>query len=632
MVLRTPMRPRSETPRPERRADAWWALGDRPVRRADTLVPLIDGRSALLAMCVAFLTAKRSIWLADWGLDARIRMVRGRDQRAGADGSDEQEALLQRLREAGLDGEALALWQSGNLRVEDVLAFAAWRGVDVRMLLWGPFDPLGIVHLVRNPALQKRRLERFGVTCRLDKSSRSPLHIAQSLHQKFAVVDGMLAFAGGVDLTIQPDGDYDRWDTQAHPFGGELRGTGLAQVEHGWHDVHLMLSGEPAADIEHNFLQRWDGARMSFWHHVFPPVIELARMWLSGEHASGKRAFRAVEQGAPVPGAGPAIQGPAARVQVVRTIPGLTYRFAPMGVHSLVQSYILAVRQARDFIYFESQYLWLEQFSGIDIWRLGWQSPAMTGLFDELVAAARRGVTMAFVLPDHPNAGRGFTDGTIAWLRQQAPHAHHEGRLRFFTLASSAAGADGKQRYRPIYVHAKVTVVDDKWATAGSANLNSRGMSHDAELNVAVLDDEFARTLRLALWSEHAGARAGAVAGWPEPGALPLPEPLVAPPLRGLYTLLRPTDPCAPVGVRAPAAELETLTDPIQGIARLAVLADENLRRLRNGEPLVGNLLPYLLDGEGERYGLPVNHEQGCLDPRQSSIDGILVSHPGKYT
>jgi phosphatidylserine/phosphatidylglycerophosphate/cardiolipin synthase-like enzyme len=79
----------------------------------------------------------------------------------------------------------------------------------------------------------------------------------------------------------------------------------------------------------------------------------------------------------------------------------------------------------------------------------------------------------------------------------------------------------------PVYVHAKVAVVDDTWACAGSANLNRRSWSHDSELSVAVLDDErddrepadpgglgdgalrFARDLRLTLLREHLDRRHG---------------------------------------------------------------------------------------------------------------------------
>ena len=110
MALQTPSR-QVEQPRTKTSADEeWWVREDTPVRVAETVAPLADGRAAMLAMCVAFLTAQKSIWLADWSLTARIRLVRGKDQRAGPDGSAEQYALVDHLREAGLDREAIALW------------------------------------------------------------------------------------------------------------------------------------------------------------------------------------------------------------------------------------------------------------------------------------------------------------------------------------------------------------------------------------------------------------------------------------------------------------------------------------------------------------------------------------------
>jgi phosphatidylserine/phosphatidylglycerophosphate/cardiolipin synthase-like enzyme len=78
----------------------------------------------------------------------------------------------------------------------------------------------------------------------------------------------------------------------------------------------------------------------------------------------------------------------------------------------------------------------------------------------------------------------------------------------------------------PIYVHAKVCVIDDVWATVGSDNLNRRSWTHDSELSCAVIDSElderipidpgglgdgsrkFARELRLSLWAEHLGRSA----------------------------------------------------------------------------------------------------------------------------
>jgi phosphatidylserine/phosphatidylglycerophosphate/cardiolipin synthase-like enzyme len=77
----------------------------------------------------------------------------------------------------------------------------------------------------------------------------------------------------------------------------------------------------------------------------------------------------------------------------------------------------------------------------------------------------------------------------------------------------------------PVYVHAKVCIVDDTWATIGSDNFNRRSWTHDSELSAAVLDDTrdpraprdpgglgdgartYARELRLQLMSEHLECR-----------------------------------------------------------------------------------------------------------------------------
>ena len=61
----------------------------------------------------------------------------------------------------------------------------------------------------------------------------------------------------------------------------------------------------------------------------------------------------------------------------------------------------------------------------------------------------------------------------------------------------------------PVYVHAKVCVIDDWWATIGSDNFNRRSWTHDSELSAVVLDtaggdhSAYARRLRLTLAAEH---------------------------------------------------------------------------------------------------------------------------------
>lgn len=61
------------------------------------------------------------------------------------------------------------------------------------------------------------------------------------------------------------------------------------------------------------------------------------------------------------------------------------------------------------------------------------------------------------------------------------------------------------QRYREIYVHSKLMLVDDCFITLGSANLNKRSMVGDSELNIASAEHLLAKGARQRVWSNLAG-------------------------------------------------------------------------------------------------------------------------------
>jgi len=201
------------------------------------------------------------------------------------------------------------------------------------------------------------------------------------------------------------------------------------------------------------------------------------------------------------------------------------------------------------------------------------------------------------VLPDHPNVGRAFTDAGLARLREEAPEAAAQGRIQAFSLAASSE-VDGEEDYRPIYVHAKVTIIDDVWSTVGSANLNNRGMRDDTEMNVATLDAELARGLRVLLWAEHL--------------ELVGEESLLTVARHLGHLKQRP-------GVDERAAETlqslqETLGDPVVGLRMMIERAQDNLRRFKAKQPLVGHLLPYLTAEETKQQGLNFHDEHGWVE------------------
>ncbi len=62
-----------------------------------------------------------------------------------------------------------------------------------------------------------------------------------------------------------------------------------------------------------------------------------------------------------------------------------------------------------------------------------------------------------------------------------------------------------RMRYREIYIHSKLLLVDDSFFSLGSANLNQRSMAVDSEINLATNDAKRAADLRRKIWAKLSG-------------------------------------------------------------------------------------------------------------------------------
>ncbi len=552
----------------ERSQQDWWATGDTPVRRDSRVNFLVDGRNAMLMMCRRFITARSYIYLANWGLTPGMEMVRGDDHLAGAEGSPERAALVAELRAEGFSDADLQFWMTNDLSVQAVLGYAVRKGVEVKSLLWESTNLLS--HY--SPAQSQKELGAVGVTCLLDDSALGILHHpVESLHQKISIVDGGYAFVGGVDLFIEYKGQFDRWDTPAHLFTTPLRRTEDGKdTPYPWHDAHSIIEGPAAGDVEYNFRQRWnDLVQRHRWkkellipEHPFAAPVETQSI-----------------------------------VQIARTIPEHTYHFEPEIVRGIAQFYARAFSNIQRFVYLENQYLWLHTFIGIDIPFVGSDNPEMEQNIRLLGEALNRGASLSIILPDHPNVGRAFSDAGIQRLREEAPQADEEGRIQAFCLATSTRQGN-TERFRPIYVHAKVGIVDDVWTTVGSGNLNNRGMRDDTEMNVAVLDPRLAQGMRYMLQGEHLG--------------LVHPDDILH--LTRLY-----------MGKKLPREEEQRalnvhhyldglLNDPFAALHMMHERAWENLQRYKANQPIIGHLLPYLTAPEAQDQGLNFREEHGWIE------------------
>jgi phosphatidylserine/phosphatidylglycerophosphate/cardiolipin synthase-like enzyme len=111
------------------------------------------------------------------------------------------------------------------------------------------------------------------------------------------------------------------------------------------------------------------------------------------------------------------------------------------------------------------------------------------------------------VLPAKPTSGGDDTRGQLGTLLQADDGA---GRLLACTLY-----AVGGEREWPVYVHAKVGIVDDAWMTIGSANLNEHSLFNDTEMNLVTRDGVLIRDTRLRLWAGHLERDVEAISGNP---------------------------------------------------------------------------------------------------------------------
>ncbi|MFF7177636.1 phospholipase D-like domain-containing protein [Streptomyces sp. NPDC008121] len=373
-----------------------------------------------------------------------------------------------------------------------VLSDAARRGVIVKGLLWRSHLDNFRFSEEENRHLGEE-IEEGGGECLLDMRVRP----GGSHHQKMVVLrhpgrpERDVAYIGGIDLCHSRNDDATHeGDPQALPLAAAYG------PRPPWHDVQLALRGPAVGDIETVFRERWeDPSPLSR-----SPLTRLRELL----HREDTSADRLPEQTPdPEPRGGQS-------VQVLRTYPNRLlrgYPFAPDGERSIARAYLKALRRARSLIYLEDQYLW---------------SPRVVASFARALRTNPE-LRLIGVIPSLPDQ-----DGRISLPMNLIGRITALAELR-------RAGGDRVAVYglenhagTPVYVHAKVCVIDDVWASIGSDNINLRSWTHDSELSCAVVDRTkdpreptdpgglgdgartFARDLRLELMREHLDAEPAA--------------------------------------------------------------------------------------------------------------------------
>ena len=400
-------------------------------------------------------------------------------------------------------GDPDELLDGPGSEVSSVLCAAAERGVEVKGLIWRSHLDRFQFSAEENRMLAED-VDFDGGKVVLDMRVR----VGGSHHQKLVVLRHPgrpqldVAYVGGIDLC------HGRRDDITHE--GDPQRQPMAAVygpRPPWHDIQVEIRGPAVADVETVFRERWNDPA---------PLVRnpISRLRDKLQHLDKRRD--------PLDGRlpDPAACGTQA-VQLLRTYPHrlFGYPFAPRGERSVARGYTKVLQRAQRLIYIEDQYLW-----SVDVART-------------FARALRERPTLRViaVVPHYPDQ-----DGKIS----RPPNLL--GRSRALRLLHSAGGdrvaVYGIENHSgtPVYVHAKVCVVDDVWAAVGSDNFNRRSWTHDSELGCAVIDEtvderepgtsstpspaaeparRYARELRLMLSREHLDRAEGDDADLVDPGS-----------------------------------------------------------------------------------------------------------------
>ncbi|KAE9357171.1 hypothetical protein PF008_g3299 [Phytophthora fragariae] len=244
--------------------DGSFSIPRNPVHMTSFAQWYVDGSGAYEAIYRAIQSATKEIFIAGWWVCPTIHLLRPAEQ----------------YPESRLD---LALQKKAEEGVQVYVLM--YKEVSMALTLNSMFSKQVLsklhknVHVLRDPDFLMKQLGLW------------------SHHEKIVSVDQRVSFVGGLDLC------FGRWDTHSHELFDEPgkptdfvgkdfsnpRVKDFIEVDHPdedmidrdvvprmpWHDCHCRLEGQPARDVAHHFVQRWNYSvstrkKSRKLHHLVP--------------------------------------------------------------------------------------------------------------------------------------------------------------------------------------------------------------------------------------------------------------------------------------------------------------------------------------------------------------------------
>jgi phospholipase D1/2 len=274
-----------------------------------------------------------------------------------------------------------------------------------------------------------------------------------SHHEKICIIDGKTALSGGIDLCDE------RWDTPHHFFHDPRRSL-LRKIEnHGpYHDIAVQVTGPICGEIQNHIRDRWEAISCIPFPKAptFSHSSQAHEVYLS-------RTFASVD----------------GRKPVTREI---EFLFRDL------------IRSAEKRILLEGQYYWSKEVNDL--------------LIAKLVEKAGTGFELIVVLADIrklKSLTKRMSFYELQLLQELELAARTTGaRLTLGSPYVFPPLPNTGESPKPVYIHSKLIVVDDRYLSIGSANLATRALRLDTEINLTLEAKTEAERLHISRFSERA--------------------------------------------------------------------------------------------------------------------------------
>ncbi len=451
------------------------AFGERTFGNCITIT--IDGVETFWQIHEAIRQAKSSICIASYDFDPQLRLIReGMQQQSPPNLIHSQCKTEEQKQSFNRDNGA----KITDITLEGLLVEKAMQGLDIKIVVW---EPRFIIRAM--PGSKKRGIEgrakkvktlrklarRYGVENRIEIrfDSNAPA-LTSGFHEKIIIVDSKIGFCGGYDLL------GNKWDTSCHGFENPSRDNGSSP----WHDIHAMVKGPILWDLIFHFNQRWVFAMTK--------KIQEARDVKIGSLAFFSMPFVANTNYDP--------EGDT-EIIALRTWKGLDMDGNGLKGSSSTDEgirswYARMFKKAKYSIYVEDQF--------------PFQDISITNTLKKQMEQEKN-LKAIIVLPMKPNLPKSALaliskesindiNNNLSSLRKAGG-----GRVKTYSLISQHPSIAEKRTQ--IYVHSKIMIVDDRWITIGSANMDRKGFKDSTELDIGVTSPKLAKQTRVKLWNEH---------------------------------------------------------------------------------------------------------------------------------